>query len=225
MPANIFETAPRSMRENRRRVGKATQAEIAHVAARMLVEGTAETFAEAKRKAAESLGLMHARKLPENMAVHEALIDYQALFGGDAHRERIISLRRAALTALQALAAFEPRLVGPVLYGTACEYSPVTLHLYTDEVEAVIRHFHDIGMAYGLGETRLNTQGKQYAMFPSFALSDGDIDFDIVVLPLAYLAHPPLSSLDGKPFRRATTATLEKLLAGDDPAGTQSVSA
>ncbi len=208
MPANIFETATKSMRENRRRTGKATQAEIAHVAARMLVEGTAETFSEAKRK-----------------AVHDALIDYQALFGGDAHRERIISLRRAALTALQALAAFEPRLVGPVLYGTACEYSPVTLHLYTDEVEAVIRHFHDIGMAYRLGETRLNTQGRQSAMFPSFALSDGDIDFDIVVLPLAYLAHPPLSSLDGKPFRRATTTTLEKLLASDDPAGTQSVSA
>lgn len=212
------------MRENRRHVGKATQAEIAHVAARMLVEGTAESFAEAKRKAAESLGLMHARKLPENMAVQAALIDYQAVFGGDAHRERIISLRRAALAALNALAAFEPRLVGPVLYGTACEYSPVTLHLYTDEVEAVIRHFHDLGMAYGLGETRLNTHGKQYAAFPSFEISEREVDFDIVVLPHGFLAHPPLSSLDGRPFRRATAATLEKLLASDDPAGTQPVS-
>ncbi|MGR9089664.1 MAG: hypothetical protein ACU85U_03675 [Gammaproteobacteria bacterium] len=212
------------MRENRRTAGKSTQAEIAHVAARLLAEGTAESFAEAKRKAAESLGLMNARKLPENIAVQEALIDYQALFGGDAHRERILAMRRAALTALQALTAFEPRLVGPVLYGTACEYSPVTLHLHTDEVEAVIRYFHDLGMAYQLDETRLNTHGKNYAMFPSFAISERDYDFDIVVLPHACLTHAPLSSLDGKPFRRATAATLEKLLASDDPAGTQPVS-
>lgn len=213
------------MRENRRHVGKSTQAEIAQVAARLLAEGTAETFAEAKRKAAESLGLMHARKLPENIAVQEALIDYQALFGGDEHRDRIVSMRRAALTALHALATFEPRLVGPVLYGTACAYSPVTLHLHTDEVEAVIRHFHDLGMAYQLDETSLKTQGKHYATFPSFAISERDYDFDIVVLPYALLTHAPLSSLDGKPFRRATAATLEKLLASDDPAGAQPVSA
>ncbi len=213
------------MRENRRHVGKSTQAEIAQVAARLLVDGTAETFAEAKRKAAESLGLMHARKLPENIAVQEALIDYQALFGGDEHRDRIVSMRRAALTALRALATFEPRLVGPVLYGTACEYSPVTLHLHTDEVEAVIRYFHDLGMAYRLDETSLKTRGKHYATFPSFAISERDYDFDIVVLPYAFLTHPPLSSLDGKPFRRATAATLEKLLASDDPAGAQPVSA
>jgi hypothetical protein len=212
------------MRENRRHAGKASQAEIAHVAARMLVEGTAESFAEAKRKAAESLGLMHARKLPENMAVQEALVEYQALFGGETHRARIVSLRHAALEALHALAVFEPRLVGPVLYGTACEYSPVTLHLYTDEVEAVIRHFHDLGMAYGLGETRLNIHGKQTATFPSFEISESDVDFDIVVLPHAFLAHPPLSSLDGKPFRRATATALEKLLASADPAGPQLVS-
>lgn len=212
------------MRDYRRPVGRATQAEIAHVAARMLVEGTAESFAEAKRKAAESLGLMHARKLPENLAVHEALIEYQSLFGGAAHRERIIALRRAALAALHALAAFEPRLVGPVLYGTACEYSPVNLHLHCDEVEAVIRHFHDLGMTYGIGETRLNTRGKHYATFPGFELSERDADFDIVVLPHAFLAHPPLSSLDGRPFRRATAANLEKLLASADPAGTQAVS-
>jgi len=188
--------------------------EIAQTAARMIAEGTAETFADAKRKAAEDLGMGSSRNMPENIAVHEALIEYQQLFGGDEHQGRITIMRREALAAMRSLGAFEPRLVGPVLYGTACDYSPITLHLYTDEIESVTRYFHDHEISYRLGEVQLKTGPRQYENFPNFTVPDKELDFDIIVMPLTFLAHPPLSSLDSKPFRRANAAAVEQLLDG-----------
>ena len=188
----------------------------------MIAEGTAPSFAEAKRKAAEALGHTNARNLPENLAVQEALIEYQRLFEGVVHAERIHAMRREALRAMDALVDFEPRLVGPVLYGSACDYSPVTLHLYTDEPESLARHLHDLGIAFRLDDTRLRVGAKAWDVFPVYRVMVDDLEFELVVMPLAYLAHPPLSSLDGRPYKRADPASLTRLLAESaiaDPTG------
>ena len=69
-----------------------------------------------------------------NMAVIHAL--------GRLHRhtsdERYLRMMRvAALSAMELLADFTPRLVGPVLVGTADENSAVNLHVFTDSPEMV----------------------------------------------------------------------------------------
>ena len=59
------------------------------------------------------------------------------LFLGNHHLELLYALRRTALITMQMLEHFSPRLVGPVLAGTADVNSAVNLHLFSDEPELV----------------------------------------------------------------------------------------
>ena len=43
----------------------------------------------------------------------------------------------AALSAMQMLADFEPRLVGSVLTGTATEHNDIQLHLFAERAESI----------------------------------------------------------------------------------------
>ena len=80
-------------------------------------------FLVAKRKAAERFGVTDGAVLPKNTEIEMALVEYQRLFGRDAHTESLQAQRAAALRAMRQLSGFGPRLVGPVLSGTATEHS------------------------------------------------------------------------------------------------------
>jgi len=201
------------MRSVRRNSSKSVRSDVAHAAARLVAEGGASSFAAAKRKAAAGMGLENFRNLPDNKEVQAALIEYQRFFEGDRLAQRIVSMRREALAAMMVLADFTPRLVGPVLYGTACDHSPVTLHLYTDELEGVTRFLHDRKIDYQLTHTTLKTSLRRREEFPTYLVTNRGLEFELVVFPLAFLAHPPLSSLDGRQFRRADTSALKGLIA------------
>ena len=75
--------------------------------------------------------------LPKNIEIETALAEYQRLFGGESHTESLHAQRRAALQRHALPAEFEPRLVGPVLSGTATEHSDMQLHLFADSAESV----------------------------------------------------------------------------------------
>lgn len=200
------------MRATRRNTNKLMRSDIAQAAARIIAEGSAETFAAAKRKAALTLSAENNRNMPDNQEIQKALIEYLRLFEGERFTNRIDAMRREALRAMEVLSAFKPRLVGPVLYGSACDYSPVTLHLYTDELESVTRFFHQRETDYRLCHTVLKTAAKRQEEFPLYLVENEGLDFELVIFPEAFFAHPPLSSLDGRPFRRADAVALQKLI-------------
>ncbi|MBI4693571.1 MAG: hypothetical protein HY749_06085 [Gammaproteobacteria bacterium] len=200
------------MRERRRR-GRNLRADIANAAARMLVEGEADSFAAAKRKAAAQLGVSDARQAPDNLEVQAAIIGYQRVFEPVEAGARVTRMREAALAAMRFFAPFSPRLVGPVLYGTAFEHSSIALHLFDDEVEAVSRFLVQHGIAYRLAEKTLATGGRALETYTVFEVSRQDFDFELVVMPHKRLIQAPLSPLDGQPYRRMSAAALEALLA------------
>lgn len=200
------------MRPTRRKPSKVLRRDIAHAAARIVAEGGADSFAAAKRKAAAHMGFDNLRHLPDNVEVHAALIEYLRLFEGERLEIRIDSMRREARAAMRILAQFSPRLVGPVLYGSACEHSPVTLHLYSDELESVTRFLHERKIHYLLTDISLKTSPKRREAFPTYVVTNNGLEFELVVFPLAFLTHPPLSALDGRPYKRADTAAVEELI-------------
>ena len=207
------------MRSTRRNSSKSLRREVAHAAARFVVEGNAGSFAAAKRKAAAQMGLDNHRNMPNNCEVQSAVIEYQSVFEGERHTCRIDTMRREALAAMQVLAQFAPRLVGPVLYGSACEYSSVTLHLYTDEFESVSRFLHERKIAYRLTHTTLKTSSTFGEDFPVCLVTHNDLEFELVILPEPFLVHPPRSSLDGRPYRCADAKTLVDLIGGQSSGG------
>ena len=186
--------------------------EIANHAARLLVDGGVLEFDRARRKAARELGAEQSRSLPDNLELHHAVIDYLRLFHGERHTTRIAHLRTAACKALRLLAPFQAVLVGPVLYGTACEFTPISLHLRCDEFEAVTRFLLERRMSYELVDGQLRMAGLAGPQrVAQIELSLYDEAFELTVLP-AHQSRQPLSAIDGRPMQRADLAALEALL-------------
>lgn len=118
---------------------EALRAEIAAAAARMIAEDGAD-YGTAKRKAAKLiLGNQTVRGdiLPDNAQIEAEVREYQALFFGDAHAERLQHLRELALELMERLAEFKPYLTGAVLNGTAGEHSDIHLQLFAESSKDV----------------------------------------------------------------------------------------
>ena len=110
---------------------------VAEEAARIMGEQGVDDFLQAKRKAAERLGVTDASILPRNTEIEAALVARKRLFSAERHEAELAVLRRSALEAMRLMADFHPRLVGPVLAGTASAHSEINLHLFSDSAEAV----------------------------------------------------------------------------------------
>jgi hypothetical protein len=189
---------------------------LAHEAARLMAEGGIRDYHQAKLKAADRLGIHDDASLPRNREIEEALRQYQRLFAGQAQAAGLRARREAALRALEFLAAFQPRLVGPVLDGTADANAPVALQLYTDDADAVPRFLdeHDIPAEARTRRLRLDPQRQVDA--PVWLFSAEELTFDLTVLPLDVLRQAPLSGIDEKPMKRASLAQLRALLVKDE---------
>lgn len=192
---------------------------LAHEAARLMAEGGIRDFHLAKLKAAERLGIFDDASLPRNREIEDALREYQRLFRGDAQADGLHQRREAALRALEFFAEFDPRLVGPVLEGTADEHAPVALHLYSDDLDAVARHLEQHGIPAESRSRRVRLDRERTAEFPVWLFSAEDLTFDLTVLPHDALRQAPLSGIDEKPMRRASAVQLRQLLANEEIAG------
>jgi hypothetical protein len=191
---------------------------LAQEAARLMAEGGLRDYQQAKRKAALRLGITDEASLPRNLEIDEALREYQRLFqpdNGSALRQR----REAALQALEFFAGFEPRLVGPVLDGTADARSPVALHLHSDDADAASRFLEQHGIPAEVRSRRVRLDRERSGEFPVWRFNADQIAFELTVLPHDVLRQAPLSALDQKPLRRASATQLRQLLADDGAAG------
>jgi len=114
-----------------------SRAQIATVAARLIVEHGLADWSLAKRKAARQLMLPERVALPADDEIEEALASHHALFGGEAHAATLRRQREEALAWLRELATIEPRLVGGVAAGWATEHSDIRIELTADDSKAV----------------------------------------------------------------------------------------
>lgn len=194
---------------------------LAHEAARLMAEGGIRDFHQAKLKAAQRLGIFDDASLPRNREIDEALREYQRLFQRD-HAIALRQRREAALRALAFFEAFDPRLVGPVLDGTADAHSVVALHLYSDDADAAPRFLDQHGIRFEARSRHLRLDREREGDFPVWLLRAEDLAFDLTVLPLHVLWQAPLSGVDEKPMKRASAAQLSVLLADEEIAGHES---
>jgi len=185
---------------------------VAEEAARIMREQGVDDYLQAKRKAAERLGVTDASILPRNTEVEAALVAHQRLFAADRHEAGLAELRRSALEAMRLMADFQPRLVGPVLTGTASPHSEINLHLFSDSPEAVSLRLEERGVPHEVLERRLRYERDRVVSYPALRFVAGHQTVDAVVFPLDGIRQAPSSPVDGKPMRRAGAAEVEALL-------------
>ena len=185
---------------------------VAEEAARIMREQGVDDFLQAKRKAADRLGVTDASILPRNTEIEAALVAHQRLFAADRHEASLVALRRSALEAMRLMADFQPRLVGPVLTGTASPHSEITLHLFAEIPEAVSLKLEERGVPHEVLERRLRYERDRIVSYPALRFVAGRQTVDAVVFPLDGIRQAPSSPVDGKPMRRASAAEVEALL-------------
>jgi len=174
-------------------------------------------FLTAKRKAAERLGVTDTSALPGNVEIEQALVDYQRLFDADAHEQSLQSQRRAALRAMHWLSDFSPRLVGPVLSGSATEHADIQLHVFADCPENIALQLLDRGIAHEVTERRIRLDAERIKAYPGLRFAVGNRRIDATVFPRDGIRQAPVSPVDGRPMRRADAAELAALLESDVP--------
>ena len=176
---------------------------VAQEAARLMAEHGIQDYLVAKRKAAERYGVVEGAMLPKNTEVEAALLSYQRLFGGADHERSLKEQRRAALDAMKLLEQFEPRLVGPVLTGSATEYTDIQLHVFSDSPEAVTLHLMDRRYGYEVFERKVRMTAERVVAVPSVRFEMGYETVEAFVFPRDGIRQAPISAVDGRPMRRA----------------------
>ncbi len=199
-------TRPRSIRGDDLRVA------LSQEAARIMFENGIEDYGFAKRKAAERLGASDYAVLPKNAEIDAALAEYQRLFAAETHDDTLAMQRQAAVAAMEFLIEFEPRLVGPVLTGTATPYQTVSLHLFCDFPESISMRLIDRRVPYNVGEQRVRMNSERFLLLPTIEFDVNDIPFEAIVFPRDGIRQAPLSASDGKPARRASLSDVRALV-------------
>lgn len=198
--------ADRRSRERRHR--------LAHEAARLMAEGGIRDHQQARLKAAERMGIRDEGSLPRNAEIDEALREYQRLFQGGAQAGALRERREAALEAMEFFRAFQPRLVGRVLDGTADAHTPVAMHLHADDADEVARFLDEAGIPARPGSRRVRLDRAREREAPAWSFEADGLAFDLTVLPIDTLRQSPLSGIDERPMPRASRAQLRLLLSG-----------
>jgi hypothetical protein len=199
----------------KRNTGSAASAlreRLAQEAARLIIEHGMEDYGQAKRKAAARLGVTDAGVLPSNTQIEASLAERQRIFEPDTHPLRLQSLRELAAQLMQALSPFQPRLVGPVLSGTATINTAIELHLFTDSPENVALVLERRGIGFREYQRRYRFDNKKVTVIPGFSFSVAGARVYAITFPEKGLRQAPLSPVDQRPMRRAGRAQVLALL-------------
>lgn len=188
---------------------------LAQDAARIIVDHGLRDYRLAKIKAAERLGLNSRGALPSNTEIETAVSEHLQLFGGESHARLLRMMRETAISAMELLASFSPRLVGPVLSGTADANSSVNLHVFADSPEFVANDLDGLGFAYRPYERRLRSRPDRRSRaetFAGFQFRHQDASVQATVFPVDGIRQAPISPIDGRPMKRADLKAVRSLL-------------
>lgn len=195
-----------------RRSSDRLRLEIAAEAARIMAVEGQRSYLAAKHKAAERLGASTRGGLPSNSQIEQALKEWQFLYGGEAHRQHLQALREAALEAMHFLTPFRPRLVGPVLEGTADEFSRVCLHLYDEDPDSVVRFLMEHGIPFEQERRRIRWHDGGWRELDVLVVEAGEHTVEISLMIGRDALQAPPSPIDGQPLRRAGLNEVKALL-------------
>ncbi len=143
------------------------RAEIAAIAARIIIESELTDWSLARRKALAELGLpAHGTPLPTDDDIISEIKTYQRLYGGEAFAEQLQAQRECALEAMLELTRFNPMLVGPVAEGWAHAGSEIRIELAPESAKDVEYALMNLGVEF----TPELTRGGE----PYYVIDDSD---------------------------------------------------
>ncbi|WP_228719971.1 hypothetical protein [Methylococcus geothermalis] len=159
-----------------------TRSHLAWEAARLMAEQGIDSPRQALNKAAARLGCTDKRHLPEAEEVDAALLEYNRLFRPLTQSAELDRQRALALEAMEFLAEFDPHLTGAALDGTAGRHSSITLHVFAEAPEEVMRKLLDAHVPFRETSYRCRLRGEN-VIFPALSFYVDETPMDLCIFP------------------------------------------
>jgi hypothetical protein len=185
---------------------------IAVEAARIMTEEHQSDYYRAKHKAASRLGATNTRNLPRNDEIEKALVEYQKLFRADSHPANLKRMRETAVRAMEYLSQFNPRLVGPVLRGTANKYTEITLHVFAETPEEIDLYLMEEGIPHQHRDKRVILANGEGVVYPAYRFIAEEMPIMLVVFPSNGIRQPLRCEVDGRLAQRAALNEVRDLV-------------
>jgi hypothetical protein len=113
---------------------------------------------------------------------------------------------------MQWLEAFQPRLVGSVLDGTANAHSRIALHVFADSTESLVFFFLEKDKPFDQQQRQIRWFDGAHRSVPVMVFELDGVDVEMTVFETLHLRQSPPSPIDGRPQRRASLADVQCLL-------------
>jgi predicted nucleotidyltransferase len=189
---------------------KTLRGRVAREAALLLYTSQEKEYRQAKKRAAETLGL---RVLPSNFEVAEELDRIAEEREGASRKERVLRMRREAQELMVVVEGFSPRLVGSVWRGTARQSSDIDIVAFSEDAVQVLDLLRERG--FGVESSRwisVTKEGKRESSFHiQVLLSSGD-RAEVVVRSLDRLGQSERCETYGDVKTGLTLVQLAKVL-------------
>jgi len=160
----------------------AIKSRVAREAATLIYSQQEKEYKQAKQRAADTLGI---RILPSNREVAEELDKVADEMEGSIRRERLVQMRREALSVMVMVGDFSPRLVGSVWRGTAHKNSDIDVEAFASDPEIVLERLRQNGLNVRRAEWQSVTKGDEgETAFHIYLLLSSGNEVEVVVRPL-----------------------------------------
>jgi len=194
--------------------GQETRKRLALESAKLIaIEGISD-YQQAKKKAAERLGIPLTHDLPSNKEVEEELRAYQNLFQKNSQPSTLHALRLIALEAMLFFQQFKPRIWGAVLDGTASEHSSIQLHAFAETAEEFNIFLLEHNIPFETFEQRCAFGHQEPEIFPGFRFVVKETPIELTIFPWVRLKQSPsvISNRSKETIQRASMKELQGLM-------------
>ena len=195
------------MKRNRTKI---LRSRVAREAALLLYTSQEKEYKQAKKRAAEILGI---RALPSNIEVAEELDRIAEEREGSQRKEMLLRMRREAREIMETLREFNPRLVGSVWRGTARRNSDIDIVACSQDHLQVLKQLQKHNFEAESSEWRSVTkEGTKESSFHIHVLLPSGDEAEVVVRSLSFLGKQERCETYGDVKTGLTLNQLTKLL-------------
>lgn len=130
---------------------------VAREAAVLLYSAQEKEYRQAKLRAKQAL---KTRILPSNREVARELDRLADEIEGSSRKERLLQMRKDALSLMVLLGDLHPRLVGSVWRGTAHKNSDIDIEIFSEDSDVVLRRLRQVNVNVKRAEWQSVTKGN-----------------------------------------------------------------
>jgi len=151
----------------------------AREAAVLLYTSQEKEYKQAKKQAAETLGI---RVLPSNREVAEEIDKIAEEKEGSLRKELLFQMRKEALQIMETLKDFSPKLIGSVWRGTAHQNSDIDIITFAEDPKTVLNQLQKNKHRITSSEWRSVTKrGKKESSFHIYFILPSGHEAEVVV--------------------------------------------